>query len=104
MSEPHRRAGLNEMLAVVSAIAEAERSTQRVVQREFNIPPDADRVRRCEVLEDIGDLIARIIPVKDKVAPILRTVAIRKFRHDPGEDPPPTPDPEVDGEAESSEE
>lgn len=98
MTDPHRRAGLNEMLAVISAISEAERSTQRVVEREFNIPPCPDRVRRCEVLEDIGDLIARIIPVKDKVAPILRTVAIRKFRRDPDEDPPPAPVADVDEE------
>lgn len=88
MTAARRRAGLGEMVAVVTAISDEYRANDRA-RVKAGEKPIKTRVRRADVLDDIGDLLSKILVRKDEVARALRGVTIRPYGRDP--DPPPKP-------------
>jgi hypothetical protein len=71
-----KKAGLWEMAEVAGAEAERIRSTQAaLVKYGANKEVIASEIRRAEVFEDIERLIYTMMPVKAKVAEVMRPIA-----------------------------
>lgn len=77
MTGPARKkAGLWEMAEIAGNEAERIRSTQAaLVNGGINKEPVASEIRRAEVFEDIERLIFTMMPVKTKVAEVMRPIA-----------------------------
>lgn len=75
MTGPARKkAGLWEMAEVVGTEAERVRSSQAAIVKA-GYAPIASEIRKAEVLEDLERLIYTMMPVKAKVAEVMRPIA-----------------------------
>lgn len=76
-----KRPGLNEMIRSIDKVAERIHRVQRA-RKKAGFQPDAGELRKVEVLDAAGDLLARIIPVVGDVSKAIRGVSIKPMRRD----------------------
>lgn len=90
MSGGRKRTGLLDMAMVAREEAERIRASQTALIRLGELrKPHPSQMSKAEAFDDIADLILKIIPVKSRVADIIRTVSIGMDRdrdHDPPAD------------------
>lgn len=78
------RPGLNEMRDVITAEADRLYGIARARQKSGEkIGPEI--VRKVEVLDAAGDLIARLIPVHVEVSKVVKGVTIARYERDWGQ-------------------
>ncbi|WP_127524663.1 hypothetical protein [Mesorhizobium sp. Z1-4] len=76
-----KQPGLNEMRRVLTAEADRLYGTE-MARKKLGEKPNSSQLRKVEVLDAAGDLLARIIPVVGDVSKAIRGVSIKPMRRD----------------------
>lgn len=76
-----KRPGLNEMRDVITGEADRLYGIERARQKTGE-KPNGSQLRKVEVLDAAGDLLARIIPVVGDVSKIVQQVSIEPMRRE----------------------
>lgn len=76
-----KRPGLNEMRSVITAEADRIYGIEKA-RRKMGEKPIPANLRRVQVLDAAGDLIAKIIPVIEDVSNAVRGVSIKPYERD----------------------
>ena len=76
-----KRPGLNEMRDVITGEADRLYGIERARQKTGE-KPNRSQIRKVEVLDAAGDLLARIIPVVGDVSNIVQQVSIEPMRRE----------------------
>lgn len=76
-----KRPGLNEMRDVITGEADRLYGIERA-RKSAGEKPNRSQLRKVEVLDAAGDLLARIIPVVGDVSKIVQQVSIEPYRRE----------------------